>query len=69
MSDDEKPKLGDEFIQQDLANAELVKDIPCQFCGRKSVARLRQYNENKMFFMGFCPDHIFKLKKLTEGIK
>lgn len=55
-------------ILNDLKLAEAVKHIPCA-CGRKSVARLRFYDNDQMVFRGYCRDHLSELKEFVRSLQ
>ena len=58
-------KMSDKDFNRFDPDAKLVKDSPC-FCGRKSIARMRQYYDGKLFLFAVCEDHIAELKKIIE---
>jgi len=51
------------------ADAEKVKDSPCNVCGRKSTARIRMYDSTGFSLFAVCDDHIDELKKLVGVMK
>ncbi len=49
-------------------DAALVKDSPCNICGKKSTARLRLYDENGLNLVAACDDHLLDLKEIVDKL-
>ncbi len=62
-------EMSEEDFNRFDPDAERVKDSPCSICGRKSIARIRQYREDGLYLFAVCPDHVGSLKEILDGAK
>jgi len=64
-----KINISDEEYEKFDPDYKLTKDSPCNICGRKSTARLRQRIDDVLWVFGVCDDHFEEFEKVMELMK